>query len=377
MPVMRMRPLLLLAALPSLLAAGPSDFGASFNSYSGSGGVHVITPSVHGSAELDPRTQLAVQADVDSVSAASFNYSQSKTHRGIRGVGTCWTCHPPTDALSGATRNYLEVRRGAELSVKRVQGPLDLSAAYLINRENDYASDGARLKAEYSSPSVNTRLSLSLNALFDRISPVTRSFEDELRTLGADLSWTQILSPRTLGLLTWSAADAEGYQSNPYAFVQIGALDTAPQRVLQPREKLRQTGRLSLRQGLWSGSAVEGGLRYYQDSWDVRSLTYELSLAQRLGPWVLEPLARYQDQSSGAYFFKDHYLSAQEFMTRDLKLAPHRSLSVGVGLRADLGDWSVESRWTRYQRQDSLDYSLYAEDGPEQADLFQVSVTLQ
>jgi hypothetical protein len=358
-------------------AAAPTEFGGSLNGYLDSSGVHVLTPSIHAGTDLDARTRLAVKSDLDAVSAASFNYAQSKTHRGARPIGTCWTCHPATDALSGATRSYLETRTGAEVSVQRVQGPWDLQAAYLGNRENDYASNGASLGLGWSSEDADTQLKLGGEALFDRIEPVSRAFSDGLTTLGADFSWTQVLSPRALGVLAWSVAQAQGYQANPYTFVQIGADDTAPTRVNQPREKLRQTGRLTLRQGLWTDAAAEGAVRYYQDDWSVRSFTYELSLAQRLGAWVLEPMARWQDQDQGAWFFQNRYQTAETYMTRDLKLAPHQSLSYGAALRAELGDWSVESRWTRYQRRDSLDYSLYYADGPTLADLFQVAVTLR
>lgn len=368
---------LLLASLPSaLLAVTPQDFGASFNGYVGSGGVRVITPSIHAGAELNPRTRLAVKADLDAVSAASFNYAQSKTHRGARPVGTCWTCHPPTDALSGATRSYLEVRRGVEASVKRLQGPVDLSLAYLGNRENDYASDGASLGALYTSESANTTLGLSLSALFDRIGSVTRSLDGELRTLGGDLTLTQVLTPRTVGLLAYSMSQADGFMGSPYSFVQIGADDTAPQRTRHPSLKTRHTARLSLKQGLWRGAALQGDWRYYSDSWAVQSQTLELALAQRLGAWTLEPLARYQAQPQGADFYKDRYSAVEPYMTRDLKLAPHRSLSYGLGLKGPLGKLQWETRWLRYQRQDSVDYSLQFADGPEQGDLYQIAVTL-
>lgn len=369
----------LLAASVALAAAahGDAGLGGSVNTYLGSSGVRVITPSVHAGVEFDPRTRLAVKADLDAVSAASFDYARSKTHRDVRSVGTCWTCHPAADALSGATRNYVEVRRGVEVSVRRLQGQADLSVTYLGNRENDYASDGANLAAAYSSEDANTTLGLGLSALYDRIFPVTRTEEDVLRTLGADLSLTRVLSARTLGTLAWSLAQAEGRHGSPYSFVQVGADENTPRRASHPREKLRQTARLTLRQGLWNGAAAEAELRHYQDSWEVSSQTYALALAQRLGAWVLEPQLRFHEQPRNAWFFKNRYEQDQEYMSRDLKLAAHRSLGFGLGLRGELAGWGWETRWTRYQRQDGLDYGLYYADGPEQADLFQIAVTLR
>lgn len=376
MPLKRALLLLLLPAVAAAADAGPVDVGASLNGYSGSGGLRVITPSIHAGAELDPRTRISLQGDLDAVSGASFNYSQSKTHRGVRLAGTCWTCHPPADALSGATRNYMEVRRGAEVSVKRLQGPVDLSAAYLGNRENDYASDGASLGAVLASDDANRSLGLSVSALFDEIFPVINHTRDNLNTLGADLTYSQVLGARTLGVLAYGFSDAEGYMGNPYAFVQIGPLDTTPTHTILPRSKQRHTARLSLKQGLWGGSAVQLDGRYYGDSWDVQSYTGELSLAQEIGGLTLEPVVRYQAQPQGAFFYKDRYDSVETFMTRDLKLAPHTSLSLGLGLRGPLYGINWELRYLHYQRQDSLDYSRQYADGPEQSDLYQIAVTL-
>lgn len=374
---MPLRRALLFAFLAAPLgAASPVDAGLTLNGYSGSGGLRVITPSFHAAVELDPRTRVSLKGDIDAVSGASFNYSQSKTHRGVRLQGTCWTCHPPADALSGATRNYMETRRGAEIGVKRLQGPLDLSVAYLGNRENDYASDGASLGATYTSPDANRSVGASVSALFDRIDPVINNRSEELRTFGADLTLSQVLTSRTLALLAYGLSNAQGYLDNPYAFVQIGPMDTTPTHTVVPREKLRHTVRLSLKQGLWNGAALQSDSRYYQDSWSVQSYTEELSLAQRLGAFTLEPLVRFQAQPQGASFYKDRYAVVEPYMTRDLKLAPHRSLSLGLGLRGPVGPFNFETRWMRYQRQDELDYSRQFADGPEQADLFQIAVTL-
>jgi hypothetical protein len=382
MPMTRLRRLLAqgvplaLALCVPVFAAEPVDVGGSVNGYVGSGGLKVITPSIHAGAELDPRTRFTVKSDLDAVSGASFNYAQSKTHKGIRMVGTCWTCHPATDALSGATRNYLEVRRGAELGVRRLQGPVDYSASYLANRENDYASDGANLGATYTSPDANHSVGLSVSALFDHIHPVINHSTDDLRTLGADLSLSQVLSPNTLGLLAYGYSDAEGYMGNPYAFVQIGPLDTSPTHTILPRSKQRHTARLSLKQGLWTDAALQVDGRYYTDNWDVQSYTGELSLAQQWGRFTWEPLVRWQAQPQGAFFYKDRYDTVETYMTRDLKLAPHQSLSLGLGIRGPIGPFSVETRYLRYQRQDNLDYSRQYADGPESADLYQIAVTL-
>ncbi len=354
--------------------------------YSNDSGLNVMTPELRWRADMDPRTQAALDFSVDAVSAASFDYGkESHTHRmdPKRRPGQCTTCHVATDALSGATANYTEERRGFGVSVARRLGDergVQVKAGFHGNRENDYSSNAFQLGATMDFNDADTTLGVELSLLQDTVGAVTRSLAEPLNTGGVDLTLTQVLTPLTVAELDYGFARAEGYQTNPYAYLEIGDDSAHPVRANQPRLKLRHVASLRVKQGLLPGLAAELGYRYYQDSWGVQGHTADLNFPQALGGsgLILEPHARWYVQPQGADFFRNFYDAPQEFMTRDLKLAPHNTALLGVTLRGKFHeDFGCELNYSHFTRQDSLDYSRYFGDGPENANLYQLVLTYE
>ncbi len=169
-----------------------------------------------------------------------------------------------------------------------------------------------------------------------------------------------------------------GYEGSPYSFIEIGNDSTHPLAANEPREKQRNTASLRLKQGLLPGLAAELGYRYYEDDWGVQGHTVDINLSQAMGRFVLEPHARLYFQPQGAYFFENFYQSAQTYMTRDLKLSTYQTSLLGVTLRGKLNEsFGTELNYSHFTRQDSLDYSRYFADGPENGDLYQVVLTYE
>lgn len=367
-----------------LRAESQAAFGTHF--YSNDSGLNVYTPELRWKADMDPRTQAALDFSLDAVSAASFDYGKkSRTHRmdPKRTKGQCLSCHVATDALSGASVGYVEERRGFGVTVARRLGDergVQVRAGYHGNREHDYASDSFQVGTSVDFNDANTTLGLQANLLKDTVGAVTRSLSEPLDTVGGDLTLTQVLTPLTVAELDYGYASAEGYQTNPYAYLQIGSDADHPVRANQPRSKQRHTASLRVKQGLLPGLATELGYRYYGDSWGVQGHTADLNFSQDLGGsgLILEPHARWYAQPQGASFFKNFYDAPQEFMTRDLKLAPHQTALVGVTLRGKFHEnFGCELNYSHYSRQDGLDYSHYFADGPENADLYQFVLTYE
>jgi len=378
---MPLRRALLLALLPSAaFAAAPVDAGASLNGYVGSGGLRVITPSIHAAAELDPRTRFTVKSDLDAVSGASFNYAQSKTHKWDprRQPGACKTCHMGVDAISGASRNYRDNRHDVSVSVTRKVGETDLRPAYIRSEENDYLSETLSLSVTQAFFQRNSTLSLGLRRMSDVISPTwNKANVRTLTTHGADLGLTQVLGQRSMLRLGAEVADAQGYLANPYAFVQVGSLDTLPFAETHPgqRQHIDLSGRL--KQSLGWDSSLELGYRWYADSWDVRAHTLDGQLAKQVGAFTLEAGWRHYVQSA-AWFYQDRYSAPQAYLSRDLKLAAFSDDLLTLGLRGELSEhWSTELRYGYLRRQDSLDYSLLFADGPVEGHLAVLGFTYQ
>ncbi len=349
-----------------------------YNHYQSDSGVLVSTPAFDFNTELDTRTALALQYNLDAVSAASFNYAQSKTHRGKRPPGTCWQCHASTDALSGATRFYTETRQGLSFKVTRKNEALAAAVGGVINRENDYQSEQASLRFEGSTLRQNLTLAVTGQLAQDRVGAVTRSLNEGMQTTAVDFTATAVLSRLTLLQAGWGFAEFLGYQQNPYAWVQVGPLDTTPARASQPLRRQRHAATASLKQGLGWESALQADYRYYTDSWDVVSHTLDLTLSKQIAGLVLEPSLRFYAQPRAAYFFKNRYGVKEEYMTRDLKLAAFETQMISLSLRGAINDnWGCQLSYALYQRRDNLDYSLYFADKPETANLFQLVVTYE
>ena len=113
--------------------------GLHYHHYQNDTGVTIVTPNVDINVDMTMRTQLEVRYNLDAVSAASFNQAKSKTHLADgRSEGSCWKCHANTDALSGATQTYNELRQGLKVGVNRIGKNVDSAVYYTRNQENDY-----------------------------------------------------------------------------------------------------------------------------------------------------------------------------------------------------------------------------------------------
>lgn len=372
---------ILAATLLLALAKGlPAELllNTAVNRYSGSDGVSVVSPQAGGEVDLDERTKLALHYTVDAVAGASFNYASSKTHRGDprKAVGNCKTCHSGIDAISGASRNYQDTRHDLNISVTRKVGETDLKPAYIRSQENDYLSETLSLGVEQALFGRNTTVSLGLRRMSDQIRPTWNKGQiRELLTHGASLGLTQVLTRFSVLRLGVDLADMQGYLANPYAYLQVGALDTLPFAETHPgqRQRLDLSGRF--KQALGWDSSVELAYRWYQDSWDVKAQTLEGQLAKQWGDLTFEAGWRHYSQGA-AWFFSNSYATPQAYMSRDLKLAAFSDDLLSVGLRGELGGgWAAELRYGFLQRQDALDYRLYFADSAVQAHLASIGFT--
>lgn len=372
----------ILAALLALLPWAPLraelQMSTGVNRYSGSDGVSVVSPQMGADMDLDERTKVGLHYTVDAVSGASFNYAQSKTHRDDprRAVGNCKSCHSGIDAISGASRNYLDTRHDINLSVTRKVGETDIKPAYIRSQENDYLSETLSLGLEQALFTRDTTLSLGLRRMSDQIRPTWNKGDvRELLTHGASLGLTQVLTRSSVLRLGVDLADMQGYLSNPYAYLQVGKLDTLPFAEAQPgqRQRVDLSGRF--KQALGWDSSVELAYRWYQDSWDVKAQTMEGVLATGIAGFTLEAGWRHYSQTQ-AWFFQNFYSAPQAYMSRDLKLAAFSDDLLSLGLRGDLGGgWAAELRYGFLQRQDDLDYRLYFADSAVHAQLGSIGLT--
>jgi hypothetical protein len=359
-------------------AGADSSMDLRYSHYDGSDGVTVVSPQGDYNADLDDRSSVALHYGVDAVSAASFNYAKSKTHLAdpARSVGNCKSCHNPVDAISGASLNYRDTRQELGVTFIRHVGETDLKPSYIHSQEDDYSSQTLALGVAQNLFSRDSNLELDYRHSDNQSQPVWNTAQvEELGTDAATLTLTQVLTRNSELRLDAELSDLRGFLSNPYSFVQVGNVTTQPMAETEPDERRQVVLGGVYKQSLGWDSALELDYRYYNDDWDVTAHTLQGQVGKQLGGFTLEAAWRHYTQSQ-AWFFQNFYQQTQTYMSRDLKLAAFSDNLFSLGLRGGLGpDWDVDLSYSRYLRQDGLDYRLYFSNGPVVSDLISVGFT--
>jgi uncharacterized protein DUF3570 len=312
----------------------------------GLGGLTVIHPQVDVGVDAGEHVGVDLGWSADVVSGAT---------------ATVYT----VDAISTAT-TFDDLRNEGHfgLTFRGKRSSLTLSTSAGVER--DYASITAGGSGAIDLPGKNTNLALSYTHNFDAVcdkdnamvTPLERRAltgadpcEKEQGLFGKDTPgvtvWrdvtidtaqataTQNLSPTTVMQLSLWGQVIDGFQSNPYRRVRVGA--TEPQeQVPEVRGRIALTARLNrflpaLR------SAVHFDLRGYSDTWGVDSGSLEMGYSQYAGSNLLFHLRARVHQQTAAAFFKDAFFyetesTAGAYFTGDRELSPIRNVLVGAKL---------------------------------------------
>jgi hypothetical protein len=259
-----------------------------------------------------------------------------------------WTS-ASVDIRASASLPVTEQRDELDVGVTHAFEDLTLSAGYRFSIENDYVSHGATGSASIDLLEHNTTLAISGYVFGDTVGrsgapQIARS----LVTVGARLSFTQVLGPATLGQLTYELSHLDGYQASPYRWVGFGGtgfgcqakpgqdastLPCLPEH--EPDTRTRQAGALVLRHGLFDWLSVGGTYRLYLDGWGLVSHTLGAQLGWLLATNSLITLRyRYYTQS-GVNFYRKVYdvpTTRTTFTTRDREQSPMQDQNVGLEL---------------------------------------------
>jgi uncharacterized protein DUF3570 len=294
------------------------------------------------------------------------------------------------DVVTAATP-FNEFRNVIGAGASAAVGPAVISAGYDYGTEHDYRSNLIRFGLTLDLFNHNTNIALNYAHSFDSICdllqpgvPVTLRqpldtsngcfsgnaslTEESLNIDTLEGTVTQTLTRSLVGSLAGSYQHLSGFQSNPYRRVRLdGGLFQAQESHPTVRDRGAITGRI--RWAVSKLSATLGAdLRLYRDSWNVQSITGELSWDMpfhRDAPaWRYVVRARGYVQS-GAFFYRDvGYTDSYEkagpvgsFFTADQELAPLADLLLGARF---VHDASYEQRkwkmFTNVQWSFTFDY---------------------
>jgi hypothetical protein len=276
-----------------------------------------------------------------------------------------------TNATPGTKSEYFEVRAEFTAGASCRFDLLTVSGGYIYSIEHDYRSHtlslGSSLELFQRNATLAAGYSFTLNEVWrgglqsgGKAGPDPFFAARDKTRHGVDVSWTQVLGPRTLGTVSYGLALESGFLSSPYRFVSTsdGAFRT---REVHPDLRVRHAVSLRVRRYLFPEAAVEGTYRFYGDDWDVYSHTAGVAFLWHLSPRLeLELHDRWYSQTAGD-FYQPSYAQPASFMSGDKELSPFWDNMVGGRAGVILGPFGPLDRLRLDARFDWLrfEYSNY------------------
>jgi hypothetical protein len=301
---------------PAVTSAGvlPEDRADLMYHYYDGGGVTIDGPSVLVRKKFAEKYAVSASYYVDMVSSASI------------------------DVVTRASP-YSEERTQYGLGVEYLRDKVTYAASFSNSKENDYNADTTSFSISQDMFGDLTTVALSFSRGQDDVMRRgTSSFREQVdrRIYGIDVS--QIASRKLILGLSFETISEEGFLNNPYREVRYcvtsQCLDYDYEFERYPRTRTGNAFAVRGRYYLPYRAALQGDYRWYTDTWDINSHTFEVAYTQPVGERLtLDAHYRFYTQNS-ADFYSDLFprQNAQNFLARDKELAAMSSHTVGFGV---------------------------------------------
>lgn len=183
-------------------------------------------------------------------------------------------------------------------SLKYDDGDQIAAAGGYVSIESDYSGRSFFLDYTRLFNLGNTAAGVSLSQSADKweIGDVDPDNRDER---SVTVSITQTLSPRAQARIVWTGFHSEGYLSNPYRHIDIGAT-----RVLERLPEQRNGDALAVKLVtlLSEATSLHVGYRYYSDDWSLSSNTVDTALYRDTSDrWTWGGRLRYYTQTDAEF----------------------------------------------------------------------------
>ncbi|WP_305909874.1 DUF3570 domain-containing protein [Methylomarinum sp. Ch1-1] len=288
---------------------------------------------------------------------------------GVDGDKTVSGGEQAVQVMTGASTR--ETRYGVDIGLSYFLDNLSFHASGKRSEEPDYLSHGYHVGVDWDFNRKLNTLSLGFGQNFDRVEPTTRPLSEEKNEYQIQLGLSQILGKKSLFRLSAGYTHGSGYLSNPYKKVFIQGLDTDHNLqdggfnhvFYENRPDKRDQWSVSLgyiRYFSALDSALHLDYRYFTDSWDIASHTFEAVYHQPLAEdWMLIPRLRYYSQNQ-ARFYRDFYTTPRKdhHYSSDFRLAGFGVLSGGIKLSRE---WRHANKLTESIKLEAgFEYSAHA-----------------
>ncbi|WP_232826425.1 DUF3570 domain-containing protein [Lewinella sp. IMCC34183] len=313
--------------------------------------------------DVHPTVIMAVPLNDDDVLTASFGVSaytsaSSSNVDPFDGRGEA----SPFQASSGASGSDVWINGTVTYAHSSDDRNNVVTATLSGSNEYDYKSFGVGGSYTRLMNEQNTELTVHGSAYLDnwkRIYPIELRTNEELldetarNSYNAGINFSQLLSRRAQGSLSFDFVQQQGLLSTPFQRVYFGdvadryvqdfPLADDVERLPGTRTKLAFGGRLHYY--LSERFVVRTFYRYYTDDWGIGSHTANLEVPIKMGQYFsLRPGYRFYHQTAADYFagFNGH-LSTETYYTSDFDLSAFTAsqYSLGLSYLDILGDRSV------------------------------------
>jgi uncharacterized protein DUF3570 len=328
--------------------------------------VDLRTQVFHEPSALSHMTVLTPQATVSATALTSLQVFAAYEADVVSGASEVVKAGPllgdlPDIVSRASVQDFRQVATGG-LGLDREHARVAVSYSYGV--ENDYRSNAISISAGTDLLQRNTDVEIAYSRGFDQVCTLSqRTLATTLRR-GLDssdlcfsespeidavdisldnfrLAWTQAWTPVFTSQLVLSGALQHGFLGNPYREVVIGPTGQAAQEN-HPSDRRRAAAALQLKYySRLLKTAFGTGLRGYRDSWELKSMSVELSAERYLLPWLTLLVHGRAYVQSGANFWSDDYTGGEplggprgQYWSGDREMSPLKNLLGGVRIGA-------------------------------------------
>jgi hypothetical protein len=307
--------ILLVLSLPADLSLAEDEVSSLVSIYVDDDSTTIVTP------------MLLIKKDIFEETSLSFQY--------LADIQSCAS----VDVVSTASpsRGYKETRHSFTLGIQHRRKLTTIGGGFSYSTEHDYISHAFLANVSQELFQRNFTVGLGLSVRWDEIGRVNDEFfEENLTGMAANVSLTQLISPRWIAQFVYSLEYLDGYQSSPYRLVPVGSASTVDEAFsvpeTHPSQRFRNAFTGRLKENVAERWYLEQSLRLYFDTWGLTAQTVLLQAYWKVTPpLTLRFRYRFHNQN-GADFYRESYDSLQEYMSRDRELGTLQSNLLGPKL---------------------------------------------
>lgn len=208
---------------------------------------------------------------------------------------------------------------------------ITLAASY--SDEPDYTATAYNIDVSTEAFGGMTTVGLGYTYASDDVGKVGEGFFDYAKHWRYRASLNQILTPSWMATANFEVVSDDGYLGSPYRVALVfGA--AVPERV--PRTRTSRSIVLRLIGEVLPETSVRADYRYFWDTWEISSNTFELGATRRFGErWLADAFTRFYSQDQ-ALFYSNNATTETQYVSRNRQLSQFSSWSVGGKLSYDL-----------------------------------------